>query len=226
MPDKSIKLIDTAAARVAISQHAVPAQVDDARKDIEALETELGILKNEAAVGVEHKARLAEAAGELKEQMDRLAALEKRWNEEKELIGKVIEIRGKLRGKALPVDDPKATKEAIESQKAKTRKSDSPPPPAAAAPEDSAKLLAELTSLQEKLGKLQGENPLIFPCVDAQSVAAVVADWTGIPVGRMAKNEIEQVLKLADVLESPRHRPAPRPRIHRQAHSHQPRPPR
>ena len=201
LPDKSIKLIDTAAARVAISQHAVPAQVDDARKNIEALETELGILKNEAAVGVEHKARLAEAAGELKEQMDRLAALEKRWNEEKELIGKVIEIRGKLRAQALPVDDPKATKEAIESQKAKTQKSDSPPPPAAAAPEDSAKLLAELTSLQEKLGKLQGENPLIFPCVDAQAVASVVADWTGIPVGRMAKNEIEQVLKLADVLE-------------------------
>ncbi len=48
---------------------------------------------------------------------------------------------------------------------------------------------------------LQGESPLIFPCVDAQSVASVVADWTGIPVGRMAKNEIEQVLKLADVLE-------------------------
>src|SRR3954454_3707 len=55
LPDKSIKLIDTAAARVAISQHAVPAQVDDARKRIEALETELGIITKETAVGVNHK---------------------------------------------------------------------------------------------------------------------------------------------------------------------------
>ena len=62
-------------------------------------------------------------------------------------------------------------------------------------------LLKELHELQAKLATMQGEHPLIFPCVDAQSVASVVADWTGIPVGRMAKNEIEQVLKLADVLE-------------------------
>ena len=60
LPDKSIKLIDTAAARVAISQHAVPAQVDDARKRIEALETELSIIAKETAIGVDHKNRPAE----------------------------------------------------------------------------------------------------------------------------------------------------------------------
>src|SRR5205823_1817522 len=62
-------------------------------------------------------------------------------------------------------------------------------------------LLAELTELQARLKQFQGESPLIFPSVDANAIASVVADWTGIPVGRMVKNEIEQVLKLADHLE-------------------------
>ena len=66
--------------------------------------------------------------------------------------------------------------------------------------EDRHKLLAELHDLQEKLYALQGEAPLIMPTVDAQVVASVVSDWTGIPVGRMVKNEVEAVLKLADTL--------------------------
>jgi type VI secretion system protein VasG len=189
LPDKSVKLIDTAAARVAISQHAVPAPVDDSRKRIMALETELGIIEKETAVGIDHKTRAAEVGEVLAKEKERLAGLEKRWNDEKELIAKVIEIRAKLRGAGEPIEsagDPKSPK---------------PDPATALKPEERDRLLADLHGLQEKLTVLQGENPLIFPCVDAQSVASVVADWTGIPVGRMAKNELEQVLKLADVLE-------------------------
>lgn len=62
-------------------------------------------------------------------------------------------------------------------------------------------MLSDLRALQNELSTLQGELPLIFPTVDQQAVASVVADWTGIPVGRMVKNEIEQILKLADHLE-------------------------
>ena len=61
-------------------------------------------------------------------------------------------------------------------------------------------LLARLTAKQSELRELQGERPLILPSVDEQAVASVVADWTGVPVGRMVKNEIEAVLKLADTL--------------------------
>ena len=74
-------------------------------------------------------------------------------------------------------------------------------PKDAITPEERDKLLAELKELQEKLKQFQGESPLIFPSVDANAIASVVADWTGIPVGRMVKNEIEQVLSLADILE-------------------------
>jgi type VI secretion system protein VasG len=67
--------------------------------------------------------------------------------------------------------------------------------------EERDKLLVELKEAQAKLRQFQGESPLIFPSVDANAIASVVADWTGIPVGRMVKNEIEQVLSLADILE-------------------------
>lgn len=55
---------------------------------------------------------------------------------------------------------------------------------------------------QQQLRALQGETPLLFAAVDANVVAAVVSDWTGIPLGRMIKNEIEAVLKLADTLNA------------------------
>ncbi len=69
-------------------------------------------------------------------------------------------------------------------------------------PADRETRLGELRERQAVLGALQGETPLILPSVDAQAVAAVVADWTGIPVGRMVKNEAEAVLKLADTLSA------------------------
>jgi type VI secretion system protein VasG len=69
-----------------------------------------------------------------------------------------------------------------------------------AAAEERAAPLAELRALQDELARMQGEAPLILPSVDAQAVAAVVGDWTGIPVGRMVKNEVQAVLQLADTL--------------------------
>src|SRR6185437_7132639 len=63
-------------------------------------------------------------------------------------------------------------------------------------------LLVTLNERLTKLRSLQGERPLILPSVDEQAVASVVADWTRIPVGRMVKNEVEAVLKLADTLSA------------------------
>ncbi len=59
---------------------------------------------------------------------------------------------------------------------------------------------SELQRLRQELAALQGEDPLLQPTVDASAVAAVVADWTGIPVGRMVRNEAQAVLQLADTL--------------------------
>ncbi|MCU0788321.1 MAG: AAA family ATPase, partial [Verrucomicrobia bacterium] len=191
LPDKSVSLIDTACARVAVSQYAVPAEVDDCRRRIQGLETEQDILNRETAVGMNHSDRLGEVGEELTREREALAKLEEHWNQEKEQVAKILEIRGKLR----------AAGSAIEAQPEEMKPGMAATPQDALSTEDRDKLLDELKGLQEKLTSFQGEAPLIFPSVDQQAIASVVADWTGIPVGRMVKNEIQQILNLADQLE-------------------------
>ncbi len=194
LPDKSVSLLDTACARVAISQHAVPARVDDCRRSIQALETELKIIARERSVGLDTAEREAQASRRLTEAYDRLERLEERWKAEKELVEKILGLRRQLRGITghaddLPPDDfRKDARQAAET--------DGP----TAQGQDIDQLRDRLKRLQDQLRELQGEAPLILPTVDAQAVATVVADWTGIPVGRMVKNEIDTVLRLADIL--------------------------
>ena len=179
LPDKAVSLLDTACARVAVSQHAIPAEVEDSMRRIEALEIEEGIVQREEAVGVLVGVRGSEVGEKLVVERARLATLKARWDEEKTIVEKVLALREKLRAGGQPVD--------------------AAAPPAAAEP-DRATLLAELHTVQEQLSALQGDSPLIMPSVDAQAVASVVADWTGIPVGRMVKNELEAVLRLGATL--------------------------
>jgi type VI secretion system protein VasG len=182
LPDKSVSLLDTTCARVAVSQHATPPAVDDCRKRITALETELEIIARETAVGVDTKSRHSVAQEKLDAERVRLADLETRWNAEKELVSRILELRGKLRTVTGKVEGA----------------ADAPVAEASTAERDA--WLEELKTLQATLAAHQGESPLILPTVDHQAVASVVQDWTGIPVGRMVRNEIENVLKLADTL--------------------------
>jgi type VI secretion system protein VasG len=179
LPDKAVSLLDTACARVAVSQHATPPAVEDAQRRIEALTTELQIIGREEAIGIEVAARKARAEARLAHEQQTLAALEARYREEKALVDRVLALRASLRRGARPVDTPD---------------------PAADAASDRAPLLAELAQLQRQLAALQGDAPLVLPTVDEQAVASVVQDWTGIPVGRMVKNEIDAVLRLAETL--------------------------
>jgi type VI secretion system protein VasG len=178
LPDKAVSLLDTASARVAISLHAVPAEVEDCRRRIEGLKIELEIIARETAVGIDPAQRQADATEKLQAEEMRLVELETRWHAEKELVNQILALRARLRGAGGTVEV--AAAEEVDSQRQAR--------------------LAELKELQTRLHELQGEQPLILPSVDAQAVASVVADWTGIPVGRMVRNEVETVLKLADLL--------------------------
>ena len=197
LPDKSVSLIDTACARVAVSLHATPAEVDDCRKRIEALETELAIIGREKAIGIDTGKREAEASELLSKERERLAALDARWAEEKALVDELLALRAKLRAGILPVEGTGSKLEAAAADAAEAEGL-----AASAAEQESERLgqLAQLKAVQDKLAALQGETPLILPTVDYQAVASVVGDWTGIPVGRMARNEIETILKVADAL--------------------------
>jgi type VI secretion system protein VasG len=197
LPDKSVSLLDTACARVAISQHAVPAEVEDSRRRIESLEVELGIIAREQAAGWDATARDAAAKLDLANERERLAGLEARWKSEKGLVDQILAIRASLRAGAAPVEGTSSKLEAGARTKGTAAAADAPP---AASEAERPALLTKLKGLQDELAKLQGQQPLILPTVDAQAVASVVGDWTGIPVGRMVKDEIETVLKLADTL--------------------------
>jgi type VI secretion system protein VasG len=196
LPDKAVSLLDTSCARVAISQHGVPSELEDCRRSIEALQTELEIIGREESVGINAAERRKAAEEKLASHEQRRAALEDRWKAEKELVDSILGIRAKLRKGAEPVE---GTGSKLE-QAADARKADVPPPAEPLSPEQRTALLAELSGLQSKLAALQGESPLILPSVDEQAVASVVQDWTGVPVGRMVKNEIETVLNLAETL--------------------------
>ncbi|AFL74230.1 type VI secretion system ATPase TssH [Thiocystis violascens] len=202
LPDKSVSLLDTACARVAISQHAVPPEVDDCRKRIAALENELAIIRRETAVGIETAERESAAAEKLTGEQARLAEVEGRWEQEKALVEKILALRAQLRGIGSTVE---ASPDAPPGSAGVPPATDAEPTPATVAntPSDPerATRLAELKDLQSQLHAMQGDRPLILPTVDHQAVAAVVEGWTGIPVGRMVKNELESILKLADTLE-------------------------
>jgi type VI secretion system protein VasG len=187
LPDKAVSLLDTTCARVAISQHAVPPEVEDSRRRIEALDTELEIIGREEAIGLDCETRRHGVEEKGASERERLGELEKRWRAEKELVDRILEARRKLRGEDQPVDAPPSKAPASRD-------------PLTAAERE--RLRAELHELQGRLASLQGEAPLIMPTVDEQAVASVVADWTGIPVGRMVKDELQAVLRLADTLES------------------------
>ena len=184
LPDKAVSLIDTACARVAISQHATPPALEDCQHHISALESEFAIIQREAAIGIDHQKRKAEIEASLASAKDRLAKLELDYKKEKEVVSEILEIRHKLRldGATVPAKDGQGKSEETKG-------------------EDRGALLSKLRELEKGLSAIQGEDPLILPSVDEQAVASVVADWTGIPVGRMVKNEIQAVLTLADSLE-------------------------
>ena len=164
LPEKAVSLLDTACARVAMSQKAVPSAVEDARRRIERAGVSRNILEREAAAGTDHRERLTELAREQTTAEQELASLEVQWNKEQELVAALHEVRDRLE-----------------------------PPPA---PEEQGRLRDELAQLGEQLKTIQGENPLLHVWVDSQAVAAVVSGWTGIPVGRMVRDEIQTVLTL------------------------------
>lgn len=180
LPDKAVSVLDTASARVAISQHATPPEVENCQKCIQALNIELEIIGREAAVGLDVQERQTRVANRLIEEEKRLDALSIRWQEELKLVDQVLELRQQLRKTSSTLD---GTGSELEH-----------------ATEDREQLLVKLRSLQAKLVELQGESPLILPIVDGQAVASVIADWTGIPVGRMVRNEIAAVLNLSERL--------------------------
>jgi type VI secretion system protein VasG len=212
LPDKAVSLIDTACARVAVSLHATPGEIDDTRKRIDGLNRELAILDKEIRTGADHSKRREELVAQIEVDNKALAALEERYTKEKDLVAKILELRGKLApapGSEKPATAPAAgaggSNGSVPAADKPAEKAPAGAAQASATPqltdEERAQIKAQLRELKSQLEAFQGENPLINPAVDAQSVSGVVSDWTGIPLGRMVRDEMKTVLTLGATLE-------------------------
>jgi type VI secretion system protein VasG len=169
-----VSLLDTASARVAISQSATPAMIEDARVAIAAREAEKSALVSDGDLGTAADERLGEIDGEITALKEKLAALQAEWDAEQKLVSEIRSLRDIL-----------AVKQGDGSAE---------PAPCSA---------GTRSQIREKFELLEARDPekrMIYAHVDEQAVAAVVSDWTGIPVGRMVKDEIETILGLADIL--------------------------
>ena len=191
LPDKAVSLLDTAAARVAISQSAVPAMIEDANASIAARENEKSALISDNDLGEAGQERIAAIESEITALKEKLAGLDVEWAIEKKIV---TEIRG-LREILNP--PPKQQGSVTKPQTGDPAAASEAPTGTPADKDDVRK------QLREKFESLEGRDPerrMMYAHVDEQVVASVVSDWTGIPVGRMMKNEIENVLRLPEIL--------------------------
>jgi type VI secretion system protein VasG len=191
LPDKAVSLLDTACARVAVSHDGTPAAVEDCQRHIEALQTELDIIGREKAVGIDVGEREIKATDQIAKEKTRLDELKAVWGKEKALVDEILALRAKLRGATGTVDKPPSGGGAAAQTAPES-------PPLTEAEQVVAR--DRLKVLQTELTTVQGDRPLVLPSVDEQAVGSVVADWTGIPVGRMVKDEVAAVLNLAKTL--------------------------
>jgi type VI secretion system protein VasG len=167
LPDKSVSILDTACAKVALSQTAEPAELEYCRRRIEAMELEIEILGREEAAGFDHREKIAGIKAELEGEQERRAGLEERLARERVLVEEIIRLR-------------KEVEDAASN-------------PAA---ENGPEARAALEAKRRELADFQGEDPMVLPQVDTQAVSAVISEWTGIPLGRMVKDEIKSILGL------------------------------
>ena len=219
LPDKSVSVLDTACAKVAIGQGATPASIEDATRRIQNLTSEIESLEREQATGAGHDARLDDLQAKRTATEEELAKLKEQWEKEKSLVENIRNIRLKLEMSRLDGKLAQATngnghgaaaataaaageagalaETAVEPVVAEVEGAGT-----AAAPivEDKEFLKSELKRLTEELKQIQGENPLMQPVVNGQTVAEVISGWTGIPIGKMVADEINAVLNLAATL--------------------------
>ena len=168
LPDKAVSILDTACARLALGQSATPSALESATRHLDDLAVQKRVLEREVAVGADHEERLAEIETERVKTEASLATLTARFEQEKALVTEIRDIRQKL-----------------EEHHAGSKQA-----------EDAPTLRERLVVLEAQLETLQGETPLMRVCVDASIIGEVLSGWTGIPVGKMMRDEMATILQL------------------------------
>ncbi|WP_103257479.1 type VI secretion system ATPase TssH [Tabrizicola aquatica] len=163
LPDKAVSLLDTACARVAVSQAAIPARIADLQQKIAALETEIAAKEAERDLGDTDEERITEARAEVAATQAELESFQQKYEAEKAVVDKILALRA-------VADKDDATRD-------------------------------DLKSAMTMLEATHPDDRMVYAHVDAQAVASVISDWTGIPAGRMMQDELQSILQLADHLK-------------------------
>jgi type VI secretion system protein VasG len=179
LPDKSVSLLDTACARVALSQSSTPSAIEDTRRQIMQCNTTIESLARENASHGNYAHSIELLEQQKTELQSLLTTQEAQWESEKKHVAAIQELQQKIESIFHQQQTPEATSELQQ---------------------ELGDLRTQLNKLRDELAQLQGENPLIKVDVDGQAIAEVVANWTGIPVGKMVSNEIKAILELQDAL--------------------------
>jgi type VI secretion system protein VasG len=164
LPDKAVSVLDTACARLALGQSAIPTAVEAAQRQIDDYDVQTRILNREKEIGSDHEERLNEIVEKRAKVQAELTDLKVRWEHEGRLVEEIKKLRDEIMANAEGLD------------------------------KDAARV--KMNELKKELETLQGETPLMRVSVDAQVVGEVIAAWTGIPLGKMMKNEIQTALEL------------------------------
>ncbi|WOI47235.1 type VI secretion system ATPase TssH [Acidovorax sp. BLS4] len=208
LPDKAVSLLDTACSRVAMGLHATPARLEAVIRQLESLAVEKDIVQRELDLGVGETERFDEINASLARLEAEHEVLKARFESEKAMVQQIVDaeaavlsrrVAKEAAAQAAPPTESAAQGGTVAPADAQGP-ADSAPAPAQGDGADPA-AVHQLSGLRGELLRMQGEDPLLQPVVDASVVAAVVAEWTGIPVGRMVRDEVKSVLTLADTLE-------------------------
>lgn len=217
LPDKAVSVLDTACARLALGQSATPPAIEDSIRQIDDLAVQQRILERESVVGADHRERLEEIATKSREIESRLGRLRTRFEKERDLVTTIRDLRSQLESAAASRNGDSAVARASSEIPGVAHDTTAPATVATApsvaassatavaveeAPKtvDVAAVRGQLAQAEADLASLQGEAPMIRVAVDAQIVGEVISAWTGIPVGKMMKDEISTVLSLPSFL--------------------------
>ena len=173
LPDKAISVLDTACSRVAVGQSGLPEGVESLQRQQGNTESRLRVLRHEQATGIHRVEAIAKAELSLKDLQTRLVALQDKLVLEKEAVSQIVALRRRIANGTATVSDSDGE-------------------------QDPQLLIMQLQRLNKGLEALQDDDPLVTVCVDSGTVASVISDWTGIPVGKMMADELHTVLHLQD----------------------------
>ncbi|WP_305985406.1 type VI secretion system ATPase TssH [Roseibium sp. MMSF_3544] len=203
LPDKAVSVLDTASARVNISQAAQPAKLSDlvARKGF--LETEKQALTNDTELGMEHQEQLDALNVAIDETENDIEKVREDWEHERNLVAGIRRLNAaltQLRGgepaphpESSDIEDPEHEGPALVSIDDIELDLD-------VDLEDEEAIKTALAEKRAELSQIPEDDRMVYAYVDDEAVASIISDWTGIPVGRMVQDEMETILNLTDSL--------------------------